>query len=98
MKDIAYEIFEPRWRKEIIDAKVLNISFAGMRVISEDVQEPMIILNLWPHFYGMESQIQVPCLAQVMWVSPVWEKFHKVSFDIGLQFLTKSLYKTIVEH
>jgi hypothetical protein len=98
LKYITYEIFEHSWRNEIFDAKILNISIGGICVISEDVQEPEIFLNLLPHSYGTELYKQAPCLAQVRWISPVWEKSKKASFKIGLQFLTKSLYRKILEY
>ncbi len=98
LKDLTYEIFKPSWRNENFDASVLDISRGGACVLAEGVHEPGTVLHLCPPPRGMRADIQVPSLAQVRWISPVWERPRKARFKIGLQFITQSLYEAILGH
>lgn len=98
LKDLTYEIFKPSWRNENFDARILDISRGGACVLAEGVHEPGTVLNICPHPRGAKTGIQVPTLAQVRWISPVWERPRKARFKIGLQFITRSLYEAILGH
>jgi len=65
---------------EPIDADVVDVSSAGACIRSEKVLDPGRVITLWLDIKNTE--VQVPCIAEVRWVKPV-----KNQFKMGLQFL-----------
>jgi hypothetical protein len=83
LQSITYDIVMPMRRIETIktvDADLLNISNSGVCIKTKWANETGSVVRLKLPHHG--TDILVPSLAEVKWVSPANDKF-----KMGLQFL-----------